>query len=110
MADTPKRILPAQLQTADAALFTVPSGETWIISEIVVLNTDTVQRTVKFHHTNGATASAAANALMWDTPVQASQVVGMGRGWAFEADDKLRASSDANSKVTVTIYYVARTT
>lgn len=106
MAETLKRQLPYQLTAADTAIFTVPGGGVlkWVINEIVVCNTDTVQRLVTLYHTSGG-AGSAADAIASLTPIQAGQVWAFGRGHVYNTGDTLRGLADVTLKVTVTIYY-----
>lgn len=109
MADTPGRVAGIPLLTAYRTLFTVPSLKRRIITEIVLVNTDSVQRTVKLNHvTSGNPTPDVSNAFMWLTPMKSRQIVGMGRGWVFEEGDTLQGLADAGFVVVATCHYVDR--
>ena len=109
MADTPGRIAPIPLNTAYRTLFTVPTATLRLISEIVVANADGQQRSIKMSHvTSDNTNPDVSNSFMWDTPLKAGQVLGMGRGWVFAAGDSLQALADESAVVVVTVYYIDR--
>lgn len=109
MADTPGRIAGIPLLTAYRTIFTVPTGKIRVLSELLLVNTDSVQRTVKLNHvTAGNPTPDVSNAFMWLTPMKSRQVVGMGRGWIFEAGDSLQALADSGYVVVATCYYADR--
>ena len=109
MPDVATRVLTAYLTDTATVLFTVGSGKKYIITDIMVCNTDGTQRTVDLHHTDAGTAASAANAFLYNVPVKAKQTVSFGRGMVFNDGDKLRGLADVTNKVTVSIYYVERT-
>lgn len=109
MADTPGRICGIPMLTSVRTLFTVPANKIRIISEIIITNTSSLQRWIKLNHVSPENPTAdVSNAFMYETPISARKVVGMGRGWNFAAGDSLQGLSDVGYVVIVTCHYVDR--
>ena len=114
MAETIKRILPqwaADGTTTQTMIFKVPNGtevQHWIISAIVIANTDTAQHYVSLYQVGDGETPTNLNKFFPACPVKASQVVEGGRGYIFMAGDELWAEADGDG-VNITIYYAERT-
>jgi hypothetical protein len=91
---------PSFLGTSSTTLFTVPSGHQYAIKQIVVCNTDGVERWVKL--AVGSTATVE-NCFVFQLPVAAYDTVVLDTALVLEAAQTVQGSSDTASKVTVTI-------
>jgi hypothetical protein len=91
---------PTFLGTSSTTLFTVPSGRQYAIKQIVVCNTDGVERWVKL--AVGSTATVE-NCFVFQLPVAAYDTVVLDTALVLEAAQTVQGSSDTASKVTVTI-------
>lgn len=91
---------PSFLGTSSTTLFTVPSGRQYAIKQIVVCNTDGVERWVKL--AVGSTATVE-NCFVFQLPVAAYDTVVLDTALVLEAAQTVQGSSDTASKVTVTI-------
>jgi hypothetical protein len=91
---------PTQLGTTTTTLTTVPSGRTYVIKQIVIANTDTVDRLVTLSIGSAATA---ANHLMSALPVGGNDIVIWDTALVLEAAETLQGLSDTTAKVNVTL-------
>lgn len=91
---------PSFLGTSSTTLFTVPSGRQYAIKQIVVCNTDGVERWVKL--AVGSTATVE-NCFVFQLPIAAFDTVVLDTALVLEATQTVQGSSDTASKVTVTI-------
>lgn len=91
---------PSFLGTSSTTLFTVPSGRQYAIKQIVVCNTDGVERWVKL--AVGSTATVE-NCFVFQLPIAAYDTVVLDTALVLEAAQTVQGSSDTASKVTVTI-------
>lgn len=91
---------PTFLGTSSTTLFTVPSGHQYAIKQIVVCNTDGVERWVKL--AVGSTATIE-NCFVFQLPIAAYDTVVLDTALVLEAAQTVQGSSDTASKVTVTI-------
>ena len=91
---------PSFLGTSSTTLFTVPSGRQYAIKQIVVCNTDGVERWVKL--AVGSTATVE-NCFVFQLPIAAYDTVVLDTALVLEATQTVQGSSDTASKVTVTI-------
>ena len=98
----PKRLGgPTQVSVSatPTTLFTVPTGQQYTIKQIVICNTDGVDRTI----TIGIGGVTAALASIYLLPISFFDTIVMDTGLVLEAGETLRACSDTASKVTVTV-------
>lgn len=91
---------PSFLGTSSTTLFTVPTGRQYAIKQIVVCNTDGVERWVKL--AVGSTATVE-NCFVFQLPIAAYDTVVLDTALVLEAAQTVQGSSDTASKVTVTI-------
>jgi len=95
---------PDFLGTSSTTLFTVPSGHQYAIKQIVVCNTDGVERWVKL--AVGAT-STAENCFVFQLPIAAYDTVVLDTALVLEAAQTIQGASDTADKVTVTLSAVS---
>lgn len=88
---------PVSLNTTDTTIFTVPTSRQWAVKQIVVCNTDGVERLVTLSY--NATSSTAGNCFVYRLPVAAYDTVVLDTAFIFEAGTTLRGQTDrgANS-------------
>lgn len=88
---------PVSLNTTDTTIFTVPTGRQWAVKQIVICNTDTVERLVTLSY--NATSGTPGNCFLYRLPIAASDTVVLDTAFVFEADTTLRGQTDrgANS-------------
>lgn len=91
---------PTQLGTSTTVLTTAAAGHTYVIKQIVIANTDTVDRTVTLAVGSAATA---ANRIMSALPIGANDLVVWDTALVLAAGETLEGLSDTASKVTVTL-------
>lgn len=91
---------PSFLGTSTTTLFTVPTGRQYAIKQIVVCNTDGVERWIKL--AIGSTATVE-NCFVFQLPIAAYDTVVLDTALVLEAAQSLQGSSDTASKVTVTV-------
>jgi hypothetical protein len=95
----PKRLGgPTQLGTTATTLFTVPSARQFTTKQIIICNTDGVDRWV----TLGVGGITAATAVVFQMPIAKFDTIVLDTALVFEATDTLQGASDTASKVTVT--------
>jgi hypothetical protein len=92
--------VPTQVGTSTTTLFTVPSGRQYTIKQIVICNTDGVDRLITLARGSAATA---ANCFTYNLPVAGYDTVVLDTGLVLEAAETVQGLSDTASKVTVTI-------
>lgn len=92
---------PVSLGTSDTTIFTVPTSKQWAVKQIVICNTDTVERLVTLSY--NATSATATNCFVYRLPVAASDTVVLDTAFVFEAATTLRGQCDTASKVTVCV-------
>ena len=90
---------PTQLGTTTTTIVTAATGYSDIIKQIVICNTDTVDRTVTLAI---GTAATAANRLMSSLPIGANDTIVFDTAIVLAAGETLEGLSDTASKVTVT--------
>lgn len=98
---------PIQLGTSTTTICTAGAGVTEIIKQIVVCNTDTVDRTFTLAIGSAATA---ANRLFSNTPIAANDSIIFDTAIVLAATETLQGLSDTASKVTVTAFGWEKTT
>jgi len=91
---------PTQLGTTTTTIGTVPSARNWVIKQIIICNTDTVDRTITL---SVGTAATAANRLMSQLPLGANDIMVFDTALVLTAAETLQGLSDAASVVNVTL-------
>jgi len=91
---------PVQLGTTTTTICTASAGYAEVIKQIVICNTDTIDRTVTLAIGSAATA---ANRLMSAMPIGANDVMIWDTALVLSAGETLQGLSDTASKVTVTV-------
>ena len=97
---------PTQLGTSTTTLFTVTSAHTFIVKQIIICNTDTVDRTVTLAIGSAATA---ANRIMSTLPIGANDVMIWDTALVLLTTETLQGLSDTASKVNVTCVGIDKT-
>lgn len=90
---------PVQLGTTTTTICTAATGYAEIIKQIIICNTDTIDRTVTLAIGSAATA---ANRLMSNLPIGANDIMVFDTAIVLAAGETLQGLSDTASKVTVT--------
>jgi len=90
---------PVQLGTTTTTIVTAATGYADIIKQIIICNTDTVDRTVTLAIGSAATA---ANRLMSALPIGANDIMVFDTAIVLAAGETLQGLSDTAAKVTVT--------
>jgi uncharacterized Ntn-hydrolase superfamily protein len=91
---------PTQLGTSTTTIVTAASGHTYVVKQIIIANTDTVDRTVTLAVGSAATA---ANRIMSALPIGANDLIVWDTALVLAATETLQGLSDTASKVTVTV-------
>ena len=92
--------VPIQLGTSTTTIATASAGYDEIIKQIIITNTDTIDRTVTLAIGSAATA---ANRLLSALPIGANDVIIWDTAIVLAAGETLQGLSDTASKVTVTV-------
>lgn len=90
---------PVQLGTSTTTIVTAATGYADIIKQIIICNTDTIDRTVTLAIGSAATA---ANRLMSALPIGANDLMVFDTAIVLNAGETLQGLSDTAAKVTVT--------
>ena len=91
---------PIQLGTSTTTICTAGSGITEVIKQIIICNTDTVDRTVTLAVGSAATA---ANRIVSALPIGANDVIILDTALVLLTTETLQGLSDTASKVNVTV-------
>jgi hypothetical protein len=91
---------PTQLGTSTTTIATAASGYTEVIKQIIIANTDTVDRTVTLAIGSAATA---ANRIMSALPIGANDIMIWDTALVLNAGETLQGLSDTAAKVNVTV-------
>jgi hypothetical protein len=91
---------PIQLGTTTTTICTAATGYAEIIKQIIITNTDTIDRTVTLAIGSAATA---ANRLLSALPIGANDVMIWDTALVLNAGDTLQGLSDTADKITVTV-------
>jgi hypothetical protein len=91
---------PTQLGTTTTTICTAGSGITEVIKQIIICNTDTVDRTVTLAIGSAATA---ANRILSALPIGANDVIILDTALVLLTTETLQGLSDTASKVNVTV-------
>ncbi len=90
---------PVQLGTSTTTIVTAATGYADIIKQIIICNTDTIDRTVTLAIGSAATA---ANRLMSALPIGANDLMVFDTAIVLNPGETLQGLSDTADKVTVT--------
>jgi hypothetical protein len=90
---------PVQLGTTTTTICTAAAGYTEVIKQIIICNTDTVDRTVTLAI---GTAATAANRIMSALPIGANDIMVFDTALVLAATETLQGLADAASVVNVT--------
>jgi 2-phospho-L-lactate guanylyltransferase (CobY/MobA/RfbA family) len=91
---------PTQLGTTTTTICTAGTGITEVIKQIIICNTDTVDRTVTLAVGSAATA---ANRILSALPIGANDVIILDTALVLLTTETLQGLSDTASKVNVTV-------
>ena len=91
---------PTQLATTTITICTAAASRVEVLKQIIITNTDTVDRTVSLAIGN---AAVAANRLMSQLPIGANDIMVFDTAIVLTAGETLQGLSDANSVVNVTV-------
>ena len=97
---------PTQLGTSTTTLCTVTSGHTFIVKQIIICNTDTVDRTVTLAI---GSSDTPANRLMSNLPIGANDVMVWDTALVLLTTETLQGLSDTASKITITAVGIDKT-
>ena len=97
---------PIQLGTSTTTICTAGSGITEVIKQIIICNTDTVDRTVTLAIGSAATA---ANRIVSALPIGANDVMIWDTALVLLTTETLQGLSDTASKVNVTCVGIDKT-
>ena len=92
---------PTFLGTTTTTLFTVTTNYQWAVKQIILCNTDGVERLVTLSY--DATAATAGNCFVYKLPIAAYDTVVLDTALVFESGDTLQGLSDTADKVTVSV-------
>ena len=92
---------PSQLGLTTGAVITVPASHTYIVKQIVVCNTDTIDRAFSLAIGSAATAS---NRLFSTMPIGANDTLVFDTAIVLAATETLQGLADTNGKITVTAF------
>jgi hypothetical protein len=92
---------PSQLATTTGALITVPAAHTYVVKQIVVCNTDTIDRAFSLAIGSAATTS---NRLFSTMPIGANDTLVFDTAIVLAATETLQGLADTNGKITVTAF------
>lgn len=90
--------VPTQLGTTTTTLITVPASHQYTIKQILICNTDGVDRLVTLAR---GTAATASNCIMYNLPIAGYDTIVMDTAFVLEAAETLQGLSDTASKVTI---------
>jgi hypothetical protein len=91
---------PTQLGTSTTTLFTVPNFHTYVVKQIIIANTDTLDRLVTLSIGSSATA---ANHIISALPVGGNDIVVWDTALVVEGGETVQGLSDTGAKVNVTL-------
>lgn len=90
---------PTQLGTTTTTICTAASGYNEIIKQIIITNTDTVDRTFSL---SIGTAATAANRIISQLPIGANDIIVFDTALVLNASETLQGLADAANVVNVT--------
>lgn len=101
---TPKLLSsPTFISGSSIAFFTVPTSHQYAIKQIVVCNTDGVERWIKLAKGVAGVAFTVENCFVYQLPIAAYDTVVLDTALVLEAGETLEGAADTPYKVTVTI-------
>lgn len=89
-----------QLGTSTTVVSTVPASTVYIVKQVIICNTDTVDRTVSLAT---GTAATASNRFVSALPVGGNDTVVLDTALVLYATETIQGLSDVASKVNVTV-------
>jgi hypothetical protein len=92
---------PTMLGTTTTTVFTVSTNYQWTVKQIIICNTDGVDRVVTLSY-NG-TAATASNCFVYQLPIAGFDTIVLDTGLVFESGNTLQGLCDTGSKVTVSV-------
>lgn len=98
---------PIQLGTSTTTICTSGAGVTEVVKQVIVCNTDTVERLFTLSIGSAATA---ANRLFSSMPIGANDTVVLDTAIVLAPTETLQGLSDTAAKVTVTVFGWEKTT
>lgn len=94
----PISISQTQLTTSNTTLFTVPSGHQYTVKQVIICNTDSIDRTVTVAKGNSALAQ---NCFIYKLPIAAYDTVVLDASFVFDDSQTMGALADTASVVNV---------
>ena len=91
---------PTLLGTTTTTLFTVVSGHQYAVKQIVICNTDGIDRLVTLAK---GTAATAGNCFTYRLPIASYDTIVVDTALVLEAGETIQGLSDTGSVVTVTV-------
>lgn len=91
---------PAQLGTTTTTIATVSASRVEVLKQIIVTNTDTVDRTFSLAI---GTAATAANRIISQLPIGANDIIVFDTALVLTAGETLQGLADAANVVNVTV-------
>ena len=92
--------VPTPLSASSTTLFTVPTGHQYTIKQIIICNTDGVDRVVTLAR---GTAGTASNCFVYRLPIAGYDTIVLDTGLVFEAAETLEGLSDSSYVVNATV-------
>lgn len=89
-----------QLGTSTTVISTVPASTQYIVKQIVICNTDTVDRTVSLAT---GTAATAANRFVSALPVGGNDTIVLDTALVLSATETIQGLSDVASRVNIVV-------
>lgn len=101
-------VFPKMLATPTAVsngsastVFTVTTGYQWTVKQIIICNTDSVDRWFSLGY--NATSATAGNCFVYRMPIAANDTIVLDTALVFNAGEKLYADADTGSVVNVSV-------
>ena len=98
---------PIQLGTSTTTICTSSAGVTEVVKQVIVCNTDTVERLFTLSIGSAATA---ANHLFSSMPIGANDTIVLDTAIVLASTETLQGLADTAAKVTVTVFGWEKTT
>lgn len=92
---------PTFLGTSTTTIMTVTTNYQWAVKQIIICNTDGVERLVTLAY--DGSAATAGNCFVYQLPIAASDTIVLDTALVLEAGDTLQGLSDTANKVTVSV-------
>lgn len=103
MANTPKKVAQVVLGTTDTLIYTAPTSGYTTLAAAVICNLSGSQALFNIHHCGVSGTALSSNALFYKSPLEASSVVEVGRGWTFRNGEQLRGYSNLTNTIVITV-------